>query len=61
MGDPGGVFYSFTADGAYDEANMIWTRGYRNAANVAVIPIAEGLILPGAALLLWGLQRRLRE
>lgn len=61
MGDPDSAFYCFTADGAYNEDNMIWTRGYRNAANVAVIPICESIILPGTALLFWGLVRRLRE
>jgi outer membrane protein assembly factor BamB len=52
MGDTatGNAFYSFTADGAYNEENMIWSRPYRNAANVAVIPIMEGILLPIAAI-----------
>jgi len=51
MGDTAGghAFYSFTANGAYNEENMVWTRGYRNAANVAVIPMVEGILLPIAA------------
>jgi outer membrane protein assembly factor BamB len=43
--DPYDMVWCFTADGAYDPAKMIWTRGNGNAANVPVIPIPEGVAL----------------
>lgn len=57
----GNAFYSFTVDGEYNEDNMIWTRGYRTAGNVAVIPMVEGVILPAAAIVLFAVIRRIKS
>jgi outer membrane protein assembly factor BamB len=59
-GEPGSALWCFTANGDYDPDKMVWTRGNNNAANVAVIPIAEGIILPLATIALLGLARGIR-
>jgi len=43
--DPDSMIYCFTADGAYNPDNMIWTRGARTEENNAVIPMPEDLLL----------------
>ena len=55
------VIYCFTANGAYNAKNMIWSRGYNTRGNVAVIPITEGVILPLAALGLLAAIRKIKH
>jgi hypothetical protein len=59
--DPYDMLWCFTADGAYDPDKMIWTRGNRDAANVPVIPIPEGIFTAMATLALFGAARRIRH
>lgn len=59
--DPDSMIYCFTANGAYNPNNMIWPRSYNSAGNVAVIPIAEGALLPLAALWLLAASGRMKR